>query len=177
MPFKVQFNIWSQGKQAPDLTTLDRTLARIEYNERIRIMGRGHAAPHLQQVVTPVEPLTKSEEYLYLVYTVRHLQRQYFSHGRSQEIFKQAIAQEKRLDDWNTRNRFHLQGHPKFTPDDPKAFAFFQIVEQWRIKWKAYFAYKKQRDADPAVVKERSKECRAYEKQIDAYIRENIGLV
>lgn len=175
MPFKVQFNIYEPGKSAPLLTTQDRTLARVEYHDRCN--KQGCALTRLQQLVEPVEPLTNAERYLYLVYTVRHLQRQYFSHGRDPEIFKQALAQEKALDNWNMRNRFHLQGHPKFTPDDPKAFAFFEVCEKWREKWKAYFAYKKSRDADPAVVKERSKECRDYEKQIDAYIHENIGLL
>ena len=175
MTFQVQFHIYALGRQAPELTTSDRTLARIEYNERIRQQGK--ALSRLQQVVTPIQPLTKSEEYLYLVYEVRHLQHQYFSCGRSPEILRSALQQESRLDKWNASLRFHLQAHPKFTPDDPKAFAFFEVVEAWRERWKAYMAYKKRRDADPAVVKERSKECRDFEKQIDAYVREHIGLL
>lgn len=174
MPLQVNFSIWSPGKAAPDFNTNDRVMARIEYNERIR---NGKACCRLQQQVTSLQPLTKSEEYLYLVYEVRHLQQQYFNHGRDPEVFKSALAQEKRLDDWNTRTRFHLQGHPKYMPDDERAFNFFILVEKWREKWKEYFRYKKQRDVDPVVTKERSKECRQYEKQIDQYVRENIGLL
>ena len=120
--------------------------------------------------------MNKSEQYTYLVYEVRQLQHRYFNGGRDKTVFQQALDKEKELDNWNTRTRFHLNTHPKLTPDDPKAFAFFQLVEKWRVLWKQFFAYKKRKDADPAIVRERKKQCTDYETQIDNYIKQRLGL-
>ena len=92
-------------------------------------------------------------------------------------MFRASLAKESVLDKRNAAIRFHLNTHPNFRVDDQKSFAFFEVVEEWRKLWKAYFAYKKQADADRAVIKERGKQCRDFEKQIDAYIRQEIGLL
>ena len=175
MPFKVKYCIFQEGMPAPYMTTFDYTMARVEWGGRTQDMKKG--IPRLQQTVELTGETTPAERYLFLVYEVRHLQRKYFNGGRDKEVFKQALEKERELDLWNSRNRFHLQGHPKFTPSDQKAFAFFEVVEEWRKLWKEYFAYKKQRDADPAVVKERSKQCRDFEKTIDQYIKHEIKLL
>jgi len=47
---------------------------------------------------------------------------------------------------------------------------------QWRKLWKEYFAYMKRRDADPDIVRERAKQCRDYEKQIDEYIKQQLHI-
>lgn len=175
MPFKVKFEIYPPGKLVPDMITYDGKLARIEYDKRLSKPGM--ALTRLVQVVSLTAPSTKSEEYLYLVYQVRKLERQYFSEGRNKEVFMQALAKEKELDNWNTRNRFHLQGHPKFTPSDTEAFNFFLLVEQWRTQWKDYFSYKKRADKVPEGIKLRSQKCRELEKYVDGYIRKHIGLL
>lgn len=176
MPFRVTFNIYAEGKQAPDFTTTDRVLARIEWEERQRNISKT-GIPGLVQEVALLDPSTSAERYLYLVYEVRHLQRKYFNQGRDPEVFKASLAKESVLDKRNAAIRFHLNTHPNFRVDDQKSFAFFEVVEEWRKLWKAYFAYKKQADADRAVIKERAKQCRDFEKQIDAYIRQEIGLL
>jgi len=172
MPIRVRYEIFDGLRKAPVFTTSDRHLALIERDDYIR---KGKGIYRIQTTVIP-DNMNKSEQYLYLVYEVRQLQRKYFDQGRDKEVFKQALDKEKELDNWNTRTRFYLQGHPKSTPDDPKAFAFFQIVEQWRKLWKEYFAYKKRRDADPDIVRERAKQCRDYEKQIDEYIKQQLHI-
>lgn len=174
MPFKVTYKLYEPGKTVPCLTTEDRRIARCEYNDMLR--KRGYALSRLVPTVTPVEPLTKPEKYLYLVFEVRCLQREYFNHGRNQEVFRQALEKEKQLDNWNARTRFHLQGHPKCKPDDEKAFAFFEVVEKWRDVWCKYFAYKKRSDKDPTIEREMKKQCFDFEKIIDEYITKTIGI-
>lgn len=119
--------------------------------------------------------MSKSEQYTYLVYEVRQLQRKYFDHGRDKEVFKQALEKEKELDDWNARTSSFLSLNPNYVPDDTHAHAFFLIVLRWRNLWKAYFSYKKRSDADPAIVRERAKQCRDFEAQIDNYIKQQLG--
>ena len=172
MPFRVTYEIYDGQHRAPVYSTSNRLLAVVERDELVR---RGKGIYRIKTTITPVD-MNKSEQYLYLVYEVRQLQHRYFNGGRDKQVFQQALDKEKELDNWNTRTRFYLQGHPKSTPDDPKAFAFFQLVEQWRKLWKEYFAYKKRSDADPAVVRERGKQCRDYETQIDNYIKQRLGL-
>ena len=120
--------------------------------------------------------MNKSEQFLYMVYEVRQLQHQYFDKGRDTEVFKQALEKEKQLDDWNDRTSRFLATHTNYQPADAKAHAFFLIVVRWRRLWKNYFAYKKRSDADPAIVRERAKECRDYESQIDNYIKQTLAL-
>lgn len=172
MPILVIHDVYDERHRAPVFSSSDRRLAVVERNELIR---RGQGVYRIKTTITPVN-MNKSEQYLYLVYEVRQLQHRYFDGGRDKQVLQQALDKEKELDNWNTRTRFYLQGHPKSTPDDPKAFAFFQLVEQWRKLWKEYFAYKKRADADPAIVRERAKQCRDYETQIDNYIKQYLGL-
>lgn len=120
--------------------------------------------------------MNKSKQYLQLVCEVRQLQHRYFNAGRDPEVFRQALVKEKELDDWNTRTRFHIDTHPKLCTDDDKAYAFFLLVEQWRSLWHKYFAYKKLPCADPDIVRERARQCRDYESQIDKYIKQQLGL-
>lgn len=174
MPFTVTYRIYEMGKQAPCLTTQDRVLAHIQFNEMCRRQDK--PLVRFVHIVEPVEPLTKPERYLYLVYQVRKAIRKYYGEGRKKEDLDASLALEKQLDDWNTRTRFHLQTHPKCKPDDEKAFAFFQVVEEWRTVWKKYFAYKKRADRDQAVEREMKKQCFDFEKLIDEYITKTIGI-
>ena len=172
MPIRVRYDIYDRQHPAPIFSTSDRMLAIVERDDGLR---RGKGICRIKTTVIP-DNMNKSEQYLYLVYEVRQLERQYFNGGRDKDVFRQALDKEKQLDDWNTRTRFYLQGHPKSTPDDAKAFSFFLLVEKWRQLWKQYFAYKKRQDADPAIVRERGKQCRDYESQIDNYIKQTLRL-
>lgn len=173
MPFKVKFQIFESGKLAPCLTTYDSRLAHVEYRHMCNQKGCA-----LTRMTTDIEciDLTKPEQYVWLVYRVRKAIQKYYGNGRKREDLDASLALEKELDNWNIRTRFHLQTHPKCKPDDEKAFAFFQVVEQWRNCWHKYFAYKKQADNDPAIEREIKKQCFDFEKQIDKYIKLVIGL-
>lgn len=173
MPFKVKFQIFEQGKLAPCFTTFDNRLAHAEYRHRCNQQGCA-----LTCMTTDIEciDLTKPEQYVYLVYCVRKAIQKYYGNGRRREDLLESLDLEKQLDDWNTRTRHHLDTHPKCRPDDDKAFAFFQVVEEWRNLWHKYFAYKKRPDKDPAVEREIKKQCFDFEKEIDKYINLVIGL-
>lgn len=173
MPFKVKFQIFESGKQAPDFTTYDARLAKVEYRARCNKLGCA-----LTRMTTDIEciDLTKPEKYVWLVYCVRKAIRKYYGEGRKHEDLMASLDLEKQLDNWNTRTRFHLETHPKCRPDDEKAFAFFQIVEKWRNAWHKYFAYKKQPDKDPAIEREMKKQCFDFEIEIDKYVNMVIGL-
>lgn len=165
MPFKVRYDIYDTQHTAPVFTSSDGKLAQVEYNDRIRKGG-------LYRMTTTVTPdeLTKSEEYIYLVYQIRKLQKQYFK-SRVHDVMVESLKKESELDQWNRRTQVFINNHPGYKPADAEAHAFYQLVFQWRIHWKDYFAYKKQAGADPAVIRERSKQCRDFEKQIDEYIK------
>lgn len=173
MPFKVKFQIFEQGKQAPCFTTFDHRQANAEYRHRCNQQGCA-----LIRMTTDIEciDLTKPEQYVYLVYRVRKAIRKYYGNGRKREDLQASLDLEKQLDDWNTRTRYYLQTHPKCRPDDEKSFAFFQVVEEWRNLWHKYFAYKKRSDHDPAVEQQMRKQCFDFEKEIDKYINLVIGL-
>ena len=172
MPIQVYFEIFDGTHTAPIFRTSDKKLAIVERDDLIR-KGKG-----IYRIRTTVKPdnMSKSEQFIYLVYEVRQLQRKYFDHGRDKEVFKQALDKEKELDDWNARTSSFLSKNLNYVPADPQAHAFFLIVVRWRRLWKGYFAYKKRSDADPAIVRERAKECRDYETQIDNYIKQTLGI-
>lgn len=142
---------------------------------------KGYLRYRMETEVTPGD-LTSPEKYVWLVYRVLQAIRKYYdergkvSKEQSDDNLKVSLALEKELDDWNTRTRFYLQGHPKSRPDDEKAFAFFQVVEEWRSLWKKYFAYKRSKDKDPSVEREMKKQCFDYEKEIRKYVNLVIGL-
>lgn len=131
--------------------------------------------------MTP-ENLTKREQYVWLVYRVLKAIRKYFdernrvSKAQSKVNWDVSLALEKELDQWNVRTRFYLQGHPKSTPDDPAAFAFFEVVELWREEWHKYFSYKNRKDKDPDVANEMYRKCTQMETEIKKYVRLVIGI-
>lgn len=173
MPFKVKFNIMEAGKVAPRYSTYDRALAYVELHEIQR--RQGFLGIGLVPEITCVD-LTKPEKYVWLVYRVLGAIRHYYDCGRKPEDLQVSLALEKELDNWNTRTRFYLNTHPKSTPDDPNAFAFFEVVEEWRNCWHRYFAYKKRRDKDEAVEREMKKQCFQMEKEIRKYVNLVIGI-
>ena len=182
MPFKVTYNIYEQGKQAPSFTSHDRTLVNIEY---AHMTGKQGMLVRVVPVVTPVEPLTKSEEYLFLVYDVRRLQRIYFNQGRRQDDLKASLDKEARLDRWNTATRHYFDTHPEkeaelanmpHSIDKKLHYCFFSIVEAWRKAWHEYMGYKKRKGKNIMIEKEMKQKCFDYEKAIDEYITKTIGI-
>ena len=179
MPFKVTYSIYSVGKAAPFFNTTDKRLATVEFHEQQRT--KGNLNVRMVPEIIP-QDLTKPEEYVWLVYRVLKAIRKYYDERnrvpkeQSDDNLKVSLALESELDKWNARTRFYLQGHPKSRPDDEKAFAFFQVVEEWRSLWKKYFAYKRLKDKDPNVEREMKKQCFDFEKAIDDYINKAIGI-
>lgn len=177
MPFKVTFNIYAPDKAAPCFTTTDRQLAYVEWNARKQKQAMTRMVPEVTYIAG-----SKQDEYVWLVYRVLKAIRKYYdergkvSKELEGENLRVSLALEKELDQWNTRTRFYLQGHPKSTPDNQAAFAFFEVVEAWRKRWHEYFIYKKQRDKDPQCERKLRDECFAMEAEIKKYVRLIIGL-
>ena len=170
MPIRVTYEIFDGIHTAPIFRTSDKKLAAVQRDDLIR---KGRGIYRIKTTVTP-DNMSKSEQYVYLVYEVRQLQRKYFSCGHDKEVFRQALAKEKELDDWNARTSSFLSKNPNYVPADPQAHAFFLIVARWRWLWKSYFAYKKRSDADQTIVRERAKQCRDFEAQIDNYVKQQL---
>ena len=171
--------IYSAGKQAPCFTSFDRSLAYVELEDRKR--GQGYTSVRMETEVRLFDP-TKQEQYVWLVYRVLKAIRKYYDErGRvtkeqSDANLKASLALESELDKWNVRTRFYLNQHPKASHGDEKAFAFFEVVEEWRNCWHKYFSYKKLRDKHPVVEREMKKQCFDYEKEIRKYVNLVIGL-
>lgn len=174
MPIKVQYDIYDTQHKAPIISTSDRTMASIEFNDLLR---KGGDLYRLQQTPIADGALTKAEEYLMLVYRVRKLWNQYFNQGRDQEVLKTSLEQEKKLDDWNKRTKSFIDSHPGYKPADPKSHAFYVLVSGWREAWKDRKRYSKQKGCDEDILKELSRKCRDFEKQIDKYVKDNLGLI
>ena len=168
MPFKVTYNIMETGKQAPVFSTSDRALAYVELHECHR--KQGFLGIGLVPEVTP-DRLTKPEEYVWLVYRVRKAMRRYYDCGRTKEDLDASLALERQLDSWNARTRTYLMAHPKAAHGDESAFAFFQVVEEWRNCWHKYMACRKRMPKDDPVLREMKKQCFQMEGEIDKYIK------
>ncbi len=117
---------------------------------------------------------TKLDQFIALVSTVRNAQNQYWHNGRQKDDLNKSLALETRLDQYLASCKQQLASRPGYVPDKT-AKTFFDLVDGWRTKFKSYFRYKKKRDADPDVCKEMSKECKAYEAQIDNVIRQYLN--
>ena len=179
MPFKVKFEIFEPGKIAPCFTTENRALAHVELSSIQQ--KRGYELTRMVPTITPF-CLTGPETFLFLVYRVRTAQRKYWgSMGKVDkdveiEYRDKARKLERQLDLKIANARFYLQGHPKSTPSDEKAFAFFIVVEAWREKMKAYYREKRSKGPDDTDVKDLRDECFDLSNKIDDYCIRHIGL-
>lgn len=171
MPFKVKFEIYDNQHTAPVYKTYDRLMARVEYND----MFKKNPWTRLQFTIELVDP-TKHEEYVWLVYQVRKAIRKYYNGGRRREDLDDSLAKEAKLDQWNARTRIYLSNHPNAQVDE-KGKAFFLLVDAWREKWHKFFACKKAHSVEKPVLDQMKKECKDYEKQIDKYVKQVIGLI
>lgn len=179
MPFKVRFDIYESGKGAPCYSGHNRELAYIELED---LRNKNGYLKYSMKCDITLADLTKPEKYVWLVYQVRQAINRYYSERKhvtpeqSLENLQASLTLEKQLDDWNTRTRCYINSHPKASHGDEKDFSFFLIVEEWRTLWHKYFAYKKLSNKDQAVQHEMYKQCRDFEKQIDNYVKQVIGL-
>jgi len=180
MPFKVTYKVYESGESEPYYSGTDKQMAWVYMHDITREKGKGSA--HLEKEAQPIGSLSKQEQYLWLVYRVRQAIRRYYDRRgkvtkqESSDDLKVSLALEKELDLWNARTRCYLNQHPKASHGDEKAFAFFEVVEEWRNCWHKYFAYKRVRDKDPNVELEMKKQCFDLEKPIDEYISKTIGI-
>ena len=190
MPIKVLYSIRLAGHPATILSSTDRAYVRLELSGL-----QQHAKPgeifFLTHEIQAEPPLSKPEQYLLFVYETRNRQRRYFDRRpiatkeENAANLKEALAYETHLDQWNNRTRAYIDSHPGFEnvlkslpPSDDKArhFAFFQVVEEWRKQWKAYFTYKKLKNKDPAIEAEKRKQCYDFEHAIDNYITKSLRI-
>lgn len=175
MPFKVQYEIYDTQHKAPVISTTDRTMASIEWHDLLR---KGGDIYRMEQTPMADGALTKPEQYLILVYRVRKLWRQYFDGGRKHEVLLASVEEEKKLDEWNARTRKYIDSHSDvINGKDKERYGFFLVVEGWRSAWKDRKQYSRRKDCDEAVLKEISKKCRDFEKQIDKYIKDKLQLI
>lgn len=175
MPIKTLYEIFNSHKKAAQYSTTDKALANAEFMALVRKGGDVY-----RMVQTPMADgaLTKAEEYLLLVYRVRQLMHQYYSHGRKKEDLMIALEHEKKLDDWNRRTQEYIDSHPGYKPADPKSHSFFILVREWRKTWRERMNYSKRKTGlDEAVLREMSKKCRDIEKKIDEYIKDKLQLI
>lgn len=179
MPFKVRFNIYEDGKKAPCFVTWDRSLAHAKYNDMIR---KGMSLPRMVPEII-CEDLTKPEAYVFLVYRTMQAIREYFdnrfkvSKELAEEYKRVSLALESELDKWNQRTRAFLDSHCKVMDGKTTAqYSFFIIVEEWRNVWHRYFAYKNRKDKNASIEKEMRDLCFAYEREINKYVTNAIGL-
>lgn len=176
MPIRTCYKIFSATKTAPKFTTHDRVMAYVEFNELIR-NPKGDVY-RLEQTPEPDGALTKSEEYLLLVYRVRRLMRQYFDRGRQHQDLIVSLEHEKRLDDWNKRTQAFIDSHPGYKPADEKSHAFYVLVSEWRKTWRERKNYSKRTMGyDQRIMDEMTRKCRALEKEIDKTVKERLQLL
>ncbi len=176
MPLRTKYEIYCTQKTAPIYRGYDKSMAYVEFEDRIR----NPKGDSYRMVQTPeaVGSLSKSEEYLLLVYEVRKLIRKYFKDGRKKEDLDASLAQETKLDDWNRRTNGFLRSHPGHQPADEKSYAFCVLVSQWRNLWHERMAYRKRKMGfEQAVLDEMTKKCRALESKIDQYIKDKLQLL
>jgi hypothetical protein len=171
MPFRVKFFIYDNKHTAPVYTTFDKCMARVEYNDR----NKKDPWTRLEFTVEQID-LTNHEKYVWLVYEVRKAIHKYYNCGRKHEDLQDSLDKEAKLDQWNARTRIYLNNHPKCQVDE-KAKSFFLLVDAWRDKWHKYFSCKKAHAVEQAVLDQMKKECFEYEKQIDKYVKQVIGLI
>ncbi len=176
MPIRTIYKIYCTQKQAPVHQGYDKTMARIAWQEYMRNLEEDFY--RLEQTTEVVGELSKSEEYLLLVWNVRKLMGKYYQGGRKKEDLLASLEQEKRLDDWNRRTSLFIQSHPGYKPKDEKDHAFFLLVNEWRKTWHERMNYRKRRMGfEQQVLDEMTKKCFTLEKQIDDYIINKLQLI
>ena len=111
------------------------------------------------------------EYFIALVRSCRYYENQYWHNGRSQDNMRQAIALERRINDYVASCRKKLSTMPAYKPE-PAAKAFFDLIENWRLRTREYYHMRKESKSDPRLLKEILKHCRQMEQQIDTFISE-----
>ncbi len=176
MSIRTKYEIYCTQKEAPVHAGYDKAMVYVTLQELIR-NPQGDCYS-LVQTPEVVGEMTKSEEYVLLVWNVRRLIQKYYRDGRKHEDLVASLEQEARLDAWNRRTTQFMQSHPGHKPKDEKSHAFYQLVNEWRKTWHERMAYRKRRmDYEQQVLDEMSKKCRALEKQVDEYVKDKLQLL
>lgn len=175
MPFRTKYEIFGKIK-APVVSTYDKKIARIEWYDYLRNV-HSQGVHRLVQTVEPEGELSKSEEYMYLVYRIRKQWRKYHDCGKKREDWELAKKLEEELDVWNMRTMIYIEGHPGYKPADEEGFSFYTIVKVWRDTWKERKRYTGHLDCDKQILQEMGRKCRDLERQIDDYIKRKFNLL
>lgn len=174
MPLRTKYEIYGR-LLAPVVTTYDKTMARVEFNEYLRNPQRG--IHRLVQTVEPVGELTKEEEYLYLVWRVRKAWRRYKNEGCKDGDKAEAMKLDGELDAWNMRTRIYIETHPDYKPSSKESYDFYQTVLEWRDVWKKRKHRSGTYYGSGQLAKEISRNCRDLEKKIDSYLKQKLNLL
>ena len=175
MPFKTLYQIYDSKHTAPVFTNTDYKMAYVEWRDCMRKSGDIY---RLQQTVLPEGELTKSEEYLYLVYRLRTSWKRFINYGHLEDDIKACKELEKQLDDWHGRVTARSQKNESPLPiKDREAFDFYQTVAEWREARLSRKKYTAANGFDEIVRKEVSRNCREFEKKIDKYIKTKLNLL
>lgn len=123
------------------------------------------------QTIYPIALMKQAnlDNFIQQVAEVRMHEKKFWNEGRSKEELNISLDLESKLDKYLDHCKAVAAAHPEHKPQ-PEAKAFFDLIDKWRTKSKEYFKYKKQRDCEPEVVRERLKEVKAMEKAIDDVI-------
>ena len=175
MPFKTLYQIYDSKHTAPVFTNTDYKMAYVEWRACMR---KGGDVYRLQQTVLPDDKLTKSEEYLYLVYRLRKAWKQFINCGHKEDDIKECSKLEKELDDWHCRVTTLSQNQTTPRPiKDREAFDFYLTVAEWRDVRLSRKKYTSANGFDEIVRKEVSRSCREFERKIDKYIKTKLNLL
>lgn len=175
MAIRTKYSIYVLGKDAPILSTYDRVMAYVEFNDHIR--NPKGLLYRMEQAPEPDGALTSSEKYLLLVYRVRKLMRKYFDGGRKHEDMLISLDYEAKLDKWNKKTKEYLDSHPGYKPEDEQAHAFYQLVSAWREAWHAKKKYANVKDCSETLLAEMRRKSNQLQGQVDKYIKEKLQLI
>lgn len=179
MPFKVHYEIFDNKHAAADYQTHDYTMARIEWQERLR--NPKGMLWRIEQTVMPDGVLTKHEEYVLLVYRVRKLTIHWKNNGMKDKDRNILMEHVRKLDNWNRQTRAFLNGHGSvMDAATTRRHAFFVLVEAWRNAYYERQQYQKataRGDYNSQVFREMTRKIRQFEQEVDDYIKQTIKLI
>ena len=168
----IAYKIWhtSGGKSYPVKIEHSREMALASLDS-LRQKSREAGFYYIQPIYPVKEMKTEQlDKFVALCDNVLTLQDDYYS-SRTVEAMREAIIEETKLDNYISATRKKLSSMPDYTPNE-KAKAFFDLVAQWRMVFKSYHAYRKQKDCDPQVAREKKKHADKLRLTISEVVRQ-----
>lgn len=166
------YKIWhtSGGRTYPVKIEYNREMALATLDSLTR-KSREAGFYYIQPIYPVKEMKTEQlDKFVALCDNVLALQNAYYG-SRTVEAMKEAIIEETKLDNYISAVKKKLAVMPDYQPNE-KAKAFFDLVEQWRMVFKDYHAYRKQKDCDPQVAREKKKHSDALRSSIVEVVRQ-----